>query len=184
MKQPSPLPPPFVLQLSPMLRSHPPSPCLDPWTSDIQNYLNRIEAQANDKVQLHTLCGHYYHRLAVLWDVPARVLPLIFAPIVVIVKYASTSECGSISASDYISTLTLMITGVISNLHGYFKYGIRSNTHNLYSGKYNDIVTDIQSELVKSPRFRTSADSFLMYIKTKHDNLLFGEPVIPAIYPN
>ena len=51
--------------------------------------------------------------------------------------------------------------------------------HFNYSARYTDVVSDIESELVKSRKFRIQLDVYSTRIHMITDNLANSEPVLP-----
>ena len=152
----------------------------DPWTSKINRFLIKLEQDASIKRDLHDLSGHHFRKLEIRWSLPSVAIPSIFAPLTLLVGLIDPNRNNdSPQASEYVATLGFILTAICNSVDNFFRFGNRSARHHLYSAKYSDIVTDIQSEIVKKAKFRINADVFLTAMKMKYDNLVFGEPVIP-----
>lgn len=150
------------------------------WTPEIYEYISFLKNEATKKTDTHAIAGHYFRNLEIVWGLPSIIVPIVFSPIVILTSVITDEKCvNSINISDYISTFGLVLTGVLTSVCGFFKYGNRSIQHHLFSAKYNDIITDLDVEIVKHDSFRTNADLFVTTMKMKYDNLVFGEPVVP-----
>lgn len=157
----------------------PPPGLSDPWTQRTNDYLMRLRQCAEEKHRLHDLTGYHFRQLDVRWGVPAIIIPAACSPLVVLMGYISPESCHSIPASDYIASIGFLLSTIVNGIYGFFKFGQRSTQHYMYSAKYSDIITDIDTELIKKKQFRINADLFVATIKMKYDNLIFGEPIIP-----
>lgn len=151
----------------------------DPWTDKIQKHIEKLRNDSAKKSEEHSLAGHHFRKLEIRWRLPSIVIPLAFSPLVLMVGYLDDKSCGEAGLSDYVAALGLLLTSIFTGVSGFFTYGNRSSTHHTYSAQYNSIVTDIEAEIIKKPKFRISADLFVTTMKMKYDNLVFGEPVVP-----
>lgn len=157
----------------------PPDTVSDPWTVSITEFITELKAKANKKSKLHELAGHYFRNMEVRWVLPSILVPTIFGPVVLLISNITYDNDEVVTTADYISTTGFILTSVLTSVSNFYRYGTRSQDHHTYSAKYSDIVTDIESELIKKKKFRTNADVFVTTMKMKFDNLVFGEPVIP-----
>ena len=96
--------------------------------------------------------------------VPVIVLSAIFAPLT-----ATLGSCESYTK--YISMVGFILTGILSGINGFYGFVQKHQRHMDYSGRYGEIVTDVQYELAKGRQFRTPPDQFLMKIQVKMDHL-------------
>ena len=157
----------------------PPPRLSDPWSSEIEGYVSKVRCNSDKKSSKHGEAGHHFRSLEIRWSLPAALIPALCAPIVTLIRYTVDEEDGKVSAADYMSTFGFILTTIFAGVSSYFRYSYRSAVHHSYSARYMDIVTDIDTELVKRKEFRTSADVFITTIKMKYDSMVFGEPVIP-----
>jgi len=131
------------------------------------------------KSKQHSVAGHYFHKLEICWGIPPVLISAIFAPLVLLAGQLNSEDCDRVSIADYLSTTGFVISGIASAINTFFRFGNRCALHHMYAAKYSDIVTDIQSEMVKKKEYRIAADVFICTMRIKYDNLIFGEPVIP-----
>lgn len=150
------------------------------WHSELMLYMQNIKRIASEKSAQHDSAGHYFHELDVRWGLPSVLIPAVLAPIIILVGLNTGDTCDTLTATDYVSTSGFVLTSFVTSINGYFRYGSRSTTHHLYASKYTNIITDIDAELIKSPAARMDGNVFLTTVKMKYDNLVFGEPVVPA----
>jgi hypothetical protein len=106
------------------------------------------------------------------------VAPTVFGPLVLLLRNVGNS-C-EIGAADYLSTAGFVVTGALSAVAAFFRFGPRSGQHFTYAAKYADVMSDITAETVKKKRFRVNADVFITELKVKLDHLKAGEPKLPA----
>jgi len=162
------------------------APLSDPWSRKISEYVYSIKAASQALDKEHSLAGHHYRKLEIRWGLPGVILPSFFGPFSLLLMAAETEDTrtGSVNLSDYVSSLGFILTAISTSVFTFFQFGMLSQNHHLYSGKYLDIVTDIDAEMIKKPQFRTSADVFITIIKMKFDHLGAGAPTIPLWIQN
>lgn len=157
-----------------------PSPQLtDPWSSKIQSYMDKIKKESKDLQIQHEKACHYFRKMEIRWGIPAIIVPLICSPVVLSLNYIWAESCDGYSPGQFVSAFGLLLSSVASGINGFFKFGSRSSIHNMFSSKYSDIITDIDSEMIKKKQFRISADVFVAIIKMKFDSLVASQPIIP-----
>jgi hypothetical protein len=159
--------------------STPPPRLTDPWTHEIDTYMKDLRNDSEKKQNDHAEAGHHFRRLEIKWALPSILSPAVCAPLILLVANATNDSCAKVTLTDYVATVGFAVTAFFTTIHNYFRYGNRTALHNMYSAKYSDIVTDIDSEIIKKRRFRAPADVFMATMKMKYDNLVFGEPIVP-----
>lgn len=149
------------------------------WNAGIMKYLESLRLTAKFKEDAHEASGHHFRKLDIRWGLPSVLVPAVFAPFVLITGYATNDTCNTTTWTDYVASIGLLCTSIFTGIAGYYQHGTRSAMHYMYSGKYADIITDIDAELIKETTYRMDANVFLTTMKMKYSNLVFGEPVIP-----
>lgn len=157
----------------------PPPPTTEPWTAKLSAYIGKLKSDAVEKSDHHDIAGHYFRKMEVRLGIPAIVTPAIFGPVVMLVAAATEDRCDTVTIADYVSTVGFVLTSVFTTIYSFYGFGTRSHQHHSYAAKYSDIITDIESELVKKKEYRTHASVFVTTMKMKYDHLVFGEPTIP-----
>ena len=84
----------------------------------------------------------------------------------------------------YVNAFAFLTSGVVTGVYSFFKYGEKMSNHFNYSGKYADIASDIDIEMIKDRKFRTQLDVFFTKIHLRMDNLASSEPVLPKSITN
>mgnify|MGYP006105010791 CR=1 FL=1 len=151
----------------------------DAWTNKITDYVKRLRDNCLLKQEEHERSGHHFMMLEYLFGLPAVLIPTVSGPIVILLALLTDDTCDNITTTDYFSTSVFVTTGILNSINTFFKFGIRSNRHFTFASKYSDICTDIDTEIIKSKKYRMNAGLFLNTVKMKFDSLSFSEPILP-----
>lgn len=164
----------------------PPSPTTDPWSNKIEDYVKKMRDKCLIKMDQHDRCSNHYKKRDVMTRLPTLILPSIFAPLVLLMANEEDpcAKSDHIQISSYLSTSGFILTGIFTGIHNFFRYDHRVNKHNRFSAKYSDLITDIETELIKKKKYRIPADVFVTTIKMKFDTFVFHEPVISKKFLN
>lgn len=150
------------------------------WTRRIVEHIQQLLVQSKRKAEAHSRAGHYFREHEVRLAVPLHLIPAISAPLVTFLAYYA--KCGDPPTHNpglVLGTLSLVATGVLNALSSFFRYGVRSHSHHSMSSQYDDLCTDISSELSRSAKFRTNVERFLTDKQKEYDQLCKIEPVLP-----
>jgi hypothetical protein len=152
-----------------------------PWNDNIEELFEEWKSICKGKAKMHVKAGYIYKTKNTLWGLPAILVPIVMAPISIMIGY---DECdGELDWRAGLNAGAFLLSGIFSGVHSFFKYGEQMERFFNYSSRYNDIVTDIQSELIKDRQYRVQAEVFIIRVKMLIDNLCMTEPVIPrALY--
>lgn len=132
-----------------------------------------ISQMCDVKKKQHEQAGYYFKNRNTLWGLPAVLIPTIMAPISVLID--ENTDVGI-----YINAGAFLLTGIITGVMSFFKYGEKMTNHFNFSSKYADVISDINLELMKSRQFRVQLDVFSTRIHMITDSLSNSEPVIPS----
>ena len=142
------------------------------WGKQNELYMNMMITVCKNRAAQHEQAGYYFKGKNTNWGLPLVLVPVIMSPISVLID-------GFDDVSKYINAVAFMTTGVLGGVVSFFKYGEKMSNHFNFSTRYSDIVTDIESELVKGRNYRMQLDVFSTRIKMMVDNLANTEPTLP-----
>jgi hypothetical protein len=145
----------------------------EPWHSSLENYLKHMRDVADTHSSLHEQAGYHFKKRNNWFGLPSVLIPLIMAPVSLMLESVGTP------AIQYVNAGGFMLTGVFTGVYSFFKYGEKMERHFAFSARYADILTDIESELIKERRHRIPADVMIVKVKMSVDNLKKTAPVIP-----
>ena len=144
----------------------------EPWGNKNEEYMKQLIQVCKSKGVQHEQSGYYFKGKHVKWGLPAILIPTIMAPISVLIDSEPT-------VSKYINAGAFLLTGIITGVSSFFKYGEKTINHFNFTARYADVASDIELELVKDRTFRMQVDVFSTRIHMLIDNLSNTEPVIP-----
>ena len=148
-----------------------------PWHSSIETKIMNWRDFAEDMAEKHALAGYHHHGRKTRYGLIPIVLPMIMAPLSVIIN--DTYGWGM-----YFTACMFAIVGCFAGLNQFFHPGEKMVDHFSYASRYTDVVTDIDTEMVKYRQFRMNADVFVMKIKSMLDSRADNEPNIPLFILN
>jgi hypothetical protein len=145
----------------------------EPWNSKLEHYVKHMRDVSDTQSHLHEHAGYKFKSKNNWFGLPSILIPLIMAPVSLMLEAADSGKLP------YVNAVGFMLTGIFTGVYSFFKYGEKMERHFSFSARYSDIVTDIESELIKGRQFRTQADVLIIKIKMGLDNLNNSAPVIP-----
>jgi len=143
------------------------------WNSRLEKYIKHMRNIADTQSHLHEQAGYHFKKRNNYFGLPSVLIPLIMAPVSLMLESKESSEGAYVNAAGF------MITGIFTGIYSFFKYGEKMERHFSFSSRYSDIVTDIESELIKERSFRMHADVMIMKVKLSLDHLNNTAPVVP-----
>lgn len=144
----------------------------EPWNTVLENYMRGFIQTAKHRAAQHEAAGYHFKTLNTRWGLPLVLVPVAMSPISLMIG-SDSLQAGYINAGAF------MLTGLIAGVYSFFRYGEKLERHFGFSGRYSDVVTDIEAILVKGRAFRGPADVFSTKIKMLMDNLTLTEPTLP-----
>lgn len=151
-----------------------------PWTEKIETLLNTWRIECLKKSKQHEKAGYLFKKKNTRWGLPPVLIPIIMSPVSVMIGYNSCENDESQQWKTILNSSAFLVAGIFSGVYSFFRYGEKMENFFNFSTRYVDIVTEIDSELIKDEDYRLPADVFLMRIKMLIDNLTRTEPVIPS----
>ena len=141
------------------------------WNDANEQFVHSLSLACSTKSDQHQQAGYSFKTKNNNWGLPMVLIPVIMSPMSLVIQ--------SDIASTYVNAAAFLATGIVSGVYSFFKYGEKTADHFNYSGRYADIVSDIELELKRGREFRVSLDVFLTKIHMRMDNLAITEPVLP-----
>lgn len=141
---------------------------MEDWSDDAVSYISNIREQCIQEANRHDKAGYVTKNLNNYISLPAILVPLISAPIQ-----------GTFKDDDwtpYFSMSALVISSIFTGINSFFNYGTKSQKHFNFSGRYGDMVTDIDEILSKRVDKRQPSDVFIRTQKLRFDNLNLTAP--------
>ena len=147
------------------------------WSDKNEDFMKGIVQMCEIKRDQHEQAGYSFKKRNTYWGLPSVLIPTIMAPLSVLID--ENTDSGK-----YINAGAFLLTGVITGVLSFFKYGEKMTNHFNFSSRYADVISDIDLELMKSPEFRVQLDVFSTRIHMITDSLANSEPVIPNTIVN
>jgi len=138
------------------------------WNEATEGLVKEWATLAEKASVAHNEAGKAFKKKHVLIGLPAILLPVCMAPI--------SATLADTEGIQYANMVGFLVSGCLSATHAFFSFDKKYQKHMDYSARYSDVNTDVKYEMVKSRRFRTSPDQFLMRIQMKMDNLAGSAP--------
>jgi hypothetical protein len=143
------------------------------WTDAIENLITRWKDQVEKLSYVHQEAGYIVKTRFYRFAIPSILIPFIM----IFVSQIVPSEGNILRILDGAMFLT---TSGCSAFLTFSNYGTLSEQHFQYSARYNDIVTRIESELVKRRKYRTPTDVFITELKCRIESLNDNAPIMPG----
>lgn len=150
-----------------------------PWTEKIENLLNTWRSDCVKKSKQHETAGYLFKKKNARWGLPPVLIPIIMSPVSAMIGYDACTSDQTQKWKTILNSSAFLVAGIFSGVYSFFRYGEKMENFFNFSTRYVDIVTEIDSELIKDEDYRLPADVFIMRIKMLIDNLTRAEPVIP-----
>jgi hypothetical protein len=141
------------------------------WGDKNERYLNYLAQICSDNADKHERAGYVFKAKNTTWGLPMVLIPIIMSPISLMINNEK--------ASMYINAIAFLATGVVTGVYSFFKFGEKMSNHFNFSGKYEDVVSDIELEMSRGREFRTPLDVFFTKIHMRTDNLAGSAPILP-----
>ena len=148
---------------------------------ETENLNHRIEMEwaDNSEQYIHNI-KEYCHKTSQKHDIQFKknkfkyscfALPTIITPLIVSVVSPFIGD-----ASETVLPVVLSGLGILNGIQTFFNYGSKSQKHNEYANKYNDLAEDITTEMMKNIEYRESAEVFVEKVKHIKSRLDDGAP--------
>lgn len=151
----------------------------EPWSENIELYFQGLLEDARKHSKMNSEAGYHCRKKRIIWGLPGILIPVVMSPIVVMVGMATNDDCSKITASDYLSSLSLLMSGIFVGVSNYFNYGEKTSKHFAVSLLYDMITSEVTLELAKKRNFRVPADVFMVKVNQMLSSAAREEPVIP-----
>ena len=150
-----------------------------PWSRRIERHLQRMLSVCQTKAELHESSCQYFNWWKHFWGLPGVLIPVIFSPLIPILKDKDTISCHLVTTADILTMLAFISTAFTHGVSNYFSFDVRANDHSKFGARFSDLVTDITASCLAPKKFRPAPDIFLTSLRIRFDNLIFSEPKIP-----
>lgn len=131
------------------------------WSEKIETIVKGWHNKCLKNANSHNECGKYQKKVFHGLGIPASVIPFILA----------TMSITLTGDWEWVSTIGLIISGILSIVSGYLNPGGKSNAHEDFDSLYAELAVEITSELVKPQHNRQAADVFMQRIMDRYNNL-------------
>ena len=142
------------------------------WSSLNELYMRNMIKLCKVKSSQHEQAGYSFKQKNTIWGLPIVLVPVIMSPVSLLLE-------SSVPTAKYVNAGAFLVTGLISGVYSFFKFGEKMTNHFNFSARYTDVASDVELELVKGREFRTQLDVFATRIHMIVDNLSNTEPVLP-----
>ena len=150
-----------------------------PWSRRIEEYLSHLANICKRSCDLHSASYHHYRRWGYIWSIPPIVIPLVFSPLIPVLKSMLGSTCHDTDIADILTMIGFIATSVTSSISSYFGFGALATLHETFAAKYSDLHTDIEAMFLPPKKFRQPPEVFLTSLRIRYAHLVASEPNIP-----
>eukprot|EP00634_Sargassococcus_sp_CCMP2135_P009777 CAMPEP_0198656504 /NCGR_PEP_ID=MMETSP1467-20131203/9902_1 /TAXON_ID=1462469 /ORGANISM="unid. sp., Strain CCMP2135" /LENGTH=252 /DNA_ID=CAMNT_0044392545 /DNA_START=57 /DNA_END=815 /DNA_ORIENTATION=+ len=155
-----------------------------PYDEDCEALLRSWLARAEQASATHDEAGYHFKSLHRRYELPPILLNLGLAPASLLLGNVHLDAIdsalgGSVSLGTLVSSLLTLVAGILAGIGSFNDAKTKSNKHFDIAARYFDIVTDIETELVKPRAFRVPADVFLAKTQQQIDSANARAPVVP-----
>jgi hypothetical protein len=148
----------------------------EPWTTERENLVLEWRDHLCDMSKLHEDAGYSikkkHHRIGIATYLIPTIMTFLQIVFGEITKNASESV-----KQEYYTKFTItngamfLLSGILSKVYTEYDLGTLYTLHFQYAAKYYDLIIKIDSELSRSRKYRTSADTFITELRCQIDNL-------------
>lgn len=142
------------------------------WTDDNEKLLRQWMAESQKLSRRHSEKAINNQRLYNLWGLPSIFIPLVMSGLT-----GMYSPCENEWVT-VVSMVGFVLSGTISGVLNFFKYGHKTELHFASSIKFAELATDIETELARSIPHREDIKVFTVQTKMKRSQLIEGAPNI------
>lgn len=157
----------------------------EPWNDEHEKFLKNVRKEAYKQAKDHKHCGFTYQCWYNLFGLPTVIIPILMTPFNMIFAQQKYDDCDDetqiMSTAEYINAFSFLVIGIFTSITQFFKFAERYQLHFQFENVYNDIKTDIDTELVKSRKFRSPCDVFIAKIQMRMDH---ADKMSPVIHKN
>ena len=142
----------------------------EPWTNKLENLVKKWRFHSIKLSELHEKAAYSIRMKHNVFGLPPVFIPLIMTFVSQIVPRDKAIVSGAM----------FLVSGLSGAVYKWLNLGEQYTLHFQYSARYDDIVTAIDSELSRQPKFRRAADAFVTEIRSKIDHLNQTSPDFPT----
>ena len=137
------------------------------WTKSVENIIKEWYLGSSIKSHKHARSNIKFNRMFNFLSIINIIIPLISVFIL------SLTDCNDVF---YLSTL--LLSSIVSSIVIFIDPSKKANEHKHYMNKYNELINDINSELVKPLFYRISAELFMQKTLHRYNHLNSIAPVV------
>lgn len=145
----------------------------EPWTRDIEELIKHWRNYSIVMSEKHENAGYYIKVKHNWFGLPPILIPLMMTFISQLIPPTSP-------LSNPINGAMFLFSGITGAVYKWLNLGEQYALHFQYSARFNDIITNIDTELSRQRKFRRPADVFLTEVRCKIDNLNDTAPEFPV----
>jgi hypothetical protein len=137
------------------------------WDSDNTTYFTNMIRECKKKSISHGMKGRRLKNIHQISSIPLISLPIILS---VLSKQLTQYEL--------ISSILLIIIGVGNIISAFLNIGQKYQVNLEYENRYDELASDIESELIKGKKYRVQFDVYLTRVRMKLNQLNKQAPLI------
>ena len=137
------------------------------WTKSVENIIKEWYLGSSIKSHKHARSNIKFNRMFNFLGIINIIIPLVSVFIL------SLTDCNDIF---YLSTL--LLSSIVSSIVIFIDPSKKANEHKNFMNKYNELINDINSELVKPLFYRISAELFMQKTLHRYNHLNSIAPVV------
>jgi hypothetical protein len=138
------------------------------WDSTNEKFMENIRQTSIILSNRHMAACKRYKRKYIIIAIPMSILPIIMANLSVFL----------IDMSPFVTPIVLAVIAILNAMMILFNYSERSEKHNNYSGKYDDLAKKVDSILIRNRKYREAFDIVLSQITENKRSIDSSAPLL------
>jgi hypothetical protein len=127
------------------------------WTGENQDYILTIKSSCIQLRDKHAIASYNNRKKFIWFSIPTIILPLIMGQMSIFLS----------NMSEYAIPISLTLISILNGLSVLFDFSKKSQLHDNYENKYDELICEISSILIKKKQFRACFDVTLVDIGSK-----------------
>ena len=137
------------------------------WRDKNELYFQRMKNELLNKSKSHDIISHKNKKLYIYSNIPSIIIPIILTNFALFLKN-----------NDLILSIGMSLVAIINGLNALLNFSKKTEIHNVYAGKYAELVDEINKVLIRSKKYREPFDVILERITMKKNNLDNNAPYL------
>jgi hypothetical protein len=159
---------PILMKKLPSLSESDDTRIEEKWDSCNEKYMQNIRQTSIVLSSRHMVACKRYKRKYIILSIPMSILPIVMANLSVFL----------IDMSPFVTPIVLAVIAILNAMMILFNYSQRSEQHNNYSSKYDDLAKKVESVLIRNRKYRQPFDIILSEISEIKRSIDSSSPLL------